>query len=103
MPTDIDSEKMEEIQNSDETWVIDFWAEWCGPCKKLAPRFKDVSEELDDVNFGKVDMEEHQQIGTSNGVRALPTLLIMKDGEEVTRKAGAMSKKELKDWIESNV
>ena len=102
MPTDIDSEKMEEIQNSDETWVIDFWAEWCGPCKKLAPRFEEVSEELDDVNFGKVDMEENQQIGTSNGVRALPTLLIMRDGEEVTRKAGSMSKKELKDWIQEN-
>jgi len=102
MPTDIDAEKMEEIENSDETWVIDFWAEWCGPCKKLAPRFEEVSEELDDVNFGKVDMEENQQIGTSNGVRALPTLLIMSEGEEVSRKAGAMSKKELKDWIQEN-
>ena len=47
-------------------------------------------------------MEENQQIGTSNGVRALPTLLIMRDGEEVTRKAGSMSKKELKDWIQEN-
>ena len=102
MPTKIDAEKMEEIQNSDEKWVIDFWAEWCGPCKKLAPRFEEVSEEIEDVKFGKVDMEENQQIGTSNGVRALPTLLIMQNGEEVARKSGAMSKKDLKDWIQEN-
>ncbi len=102
MPVDIDSEKMEEIQNSDETWVVDFWAEWCGPCKKLAPRFEEVSEELDDVNFGKVDMEENQQLGTQNSVRALPTLLILKDGEEVARKSGLMKKDELKGWIQEN-
>jgi len=65
---------------------------------RAPPRFKEVSEELDSVNFGKVDMEENQQLGTSNGVRALPTLMIMKDGEEeeLTRKAGSMSKKSLK-------
>ncbi|MFB6114739.1 MAG: thioredoxin family protein, partial [Candidatus Nanohalobium sp.] len=67
MPTDIDAEKMEEIQNSDETWIIDFWAEWCGPCKKLAPIYEELSEEIDDLNFGKVDMEENQQIGTQLG------------------------------------
>lgn len=102
MPTEIDADKMEEIQNSDETWVIDFWAEWCGPCKKLAPRFEEVSEEVDNAKFGKVDMEENQQLGTSNGVRALPTLLIMRNGDEVARKSGAMSKKELKDWVQEN-
>lgn len=103
MPVDIDSEKMEEIQNSDETWVVDFWAEWCGPCKKLAPRFEEVSEELDNVNFGKVDMEENQQLGTQNGVRALPTLLILKEGDEAARKSGLMKKDELKDWIQENI
>ncbi|MBC5792468.1 MAG: thioredoxin [Nanohaloarchaea archaeon] len=100
MPTNIDSEKMEDIKNSDETWVVDFWAEWCGPCKKLAPRFEEVSEELDSVNFGKVDMEENQQIGTSEGIRALPTLVIYSDGEEVARKSGLMKKEELKNWIQ---
>jgi thioredoxin 1 len=102
MPTDIDSEKMEEVQNSDEYWVIDFWAEWCGPCKKLAPVYEEVSEEIEDVNFGKVDMEENQELGTELGVRALPTLVIMKDGEEVARKSGAMPKQKLKSWIEEN-
>lgn len=102
MPTDIDPEKMEEIENSEETWVIDFWADWCGPCKKLAPRFEEVSEEMEDVNFGKVDMEEHQRIGTSKNVRALPTMVIYSGGEEVSRKSGLVSKEELKNWVEDN-
>ena len=100
MPTDIDAEKMEEIEDSDETWIIDFWAEWCGPCKKLAPIYEELSEEIEDVNFGKVDMEENQQIGTQLGVRALPTLVIMKGDEEVARQTGAMPKEKLQTWIE---
>ena len=102
MPVDIDSEKMEGVQNSDEYWVVDFWAEWCGPCKKLAPVYEEVSEEVEDVNFGKVDMEENQQLGTSMGVRALPTLVILKNGEEVARTSGAMPKQKLKSWVEEN-
>ncbi|MFQ3275452.1 MAG: thioredoxin [Candidatus Nanohaloarchaea archaeon] len=102
MPTDIDSDKLEDIQNSDETWVIDFWADWCQPCKKLAPIFEEVSEEIEGVNFGKVDMEEHQQLGTSMGVRALPTMVIMKGDEEVARTSGVKKKGELKDWIQEN-
>lgn len=103
MPTNIDSDKMDEIKGSDETWVVDFWAEWCGPCKKLAPIYEEVSGEMDNVNFGKVDMEENQQIGTQEGVRALPTLIIYSGGDEVARKSGAMQKEELVSWIQSNV
>ena len=102
MPTNIDAEKMEEIQNSEETWIIDFWAEWCGPCKKLAPVYEELSEEIKDVNFGKVDMEENQQLGTQLGVRALPTLVIMKGDEEIARQTGAMSKEKLQSWINEN-
>ncbi|MEF8880674.1 MAG: thioredoxin [Candidatus Nanohaloarchaea archaeon] len=102
MPVDIDPDKMEEIQNSEDYWVVDFWAEWCGPCKKLKPVFKEVSEEIDDVRFGKVDMEEESDLGTQFGVRALPTILILKDGEETARTSGAMPKQKLKSWIEEN-
>jgi len=102
MPTNIDSEKMEEIQESDETWIIDFWAEWCGPCKKLAPIYEELSEEIEDINFGKVDMEENQNLGTQLGVRALPTLVIMKGDEEVARTTGAMPKEKLESWIQEN-
>lgn len=102
MPEQITPEKMEEIKSSEGVWIVDFWAEWCAPCKKLAPVFEEVSEESD-YSFGKVDMEEHQQLGTQEGVRALPTLLIYRDGEEVARKSGAMGKDELVNWIESSV
>lgn len=102
MPTAIDEHKMEEIENSGETWVVDFWAEWCKPCQKYSPIFEEASGEVDGVNFGKVDMEDHQDIGQKMGVRALPTTLIIRDGEEVARNAGVLQKDELKEWIEEN-
>ncbi len=102
MPEQLDSESIEKVQDSDETWVIDFWAEWCAPCKKLSPVFDDVSKEVEDVNFGKIDMQENQQLGTQFGVRALPTLLIIKDGEEVARTSGVMKKEELANWVQEN-
>jgi|APHM01.1.fsa_nt_gi Thioredoxin domain-containing protein len=102
MPTSIDEEKMDQIKNSEDTWIIDFWAEWCGPCKKLAPVYEELSNEIDDVKFGKVNMEENQQLGTDLGVRALPTMVIMSEDEEVARTTGAMPKNKLKSWIEEN-
>lgn len=99
MVKELDASDLEDIQNSDETWIIDFWAEWCKPCQKLSPRFEEVSEEIENVNFGKVDMQENQAAGTKLGVRSLPTLVIMKNGEEVSRKSGLMSKEDLKTWI----
>jgi len=102
MPEELDSESIKQVKDSEETWVIDFWAEWCGPCKKLSPIFNEVSEEVDSVKFGKVDMQENQQLGTQFGVRALPTLLIVKNGEEVARSSGVMKKEELKTWIAEN-
>ncbi len=102
MPEDIDPDRMEEIKNSDETWLLDFWAEWCHPCEKYSPIFEEVSEEVEDINFGSVDMEEHQELGTDMGVRALPTTLMLRNGEEVARSAGAMSKDELKKFIKKN-
>ncbi|MFB6145591.1 MAG: thioredoxin [Candidatus Nanohaloarchaea archaeon] len=102
MPEEITPEKMEEIKSSEGVWIVDYWADWCAPCKKLAPIFEEVSGEMK-YNFGKVDMEEHQQIGTQEGVRALPTLVIYKDGEEVARRPGFVPKDNLVSWINENV
>ena len=100
MSTELDPSKMEEAQKSGETWIIDFWASWCGPCKKLAPIYEEVSEEIEDVNFGKVNMEEHSSLATKYNVQALPTLVIIKDGDIVAKNEGVMNKEDLKSWIQ---
>ena len=100
MPEELDPSSMDEIENSDETWIIDFWASWCGPCKKLAPIYEEASEEVDDVNFGKVNMEEHSDLATKYQVSALPTLLIINGGDVVAKNEGFMDKESLKSWIQ---
>ncbi len=100
MPEALDAERLDEIMESGETWVIDFWAEWCGPCKTMEPIVDEVSDELDDVQVGKVDIEEHQDLATQYGVRSIPTFLIVSGGEEVGRKMGAMEKQDFVSWIE---
>ena len=100
MPKELDPSSMEEAVNSGETWIVDFWASWCGPCKKMAPIYEEVSEEIEDVNFGKVNMEDHSDLATKYQVSALPTLVIIKDGDIVAKNAGFMDKENLTEWIE---
>ncbi len=100
MPTDLDPESFDDVQNGDETWLIDFWAEWCGPCQQMKPIFEEAADEFNSVNFGKVDIEEHQDLATQNGVRSIPTFMVFKDGEVVDQKMGAMPKDEFTEWIE---
>lgn len=100
MPTDLDPSSMEEVENSEDTWVIDFWASWCGPCQKLKPIYEEVSEEIEEVNFGKVNMEEHSDLATKYNVKALPTLLIVKGGDIVAKNEGFMDKEELTSWVQ---
>lgn len=102
MPEDLDPDSFEDMKNSGETWVIDFWAEWCGPCKQMKPIFEEVSEAVDGVNFGKVDIEEHQSLATQNGVRSIPTFMVFKDGDVVDQKMGAMPKDAFQEWVESH-
>jgi thioredoxin len=99
MPEELDPSTMEEAENSGETWVVDFWASWCGPCQKMEPIYEEVSEEIEDVNFGKVNMEEHSSLATKYGVQALPTILIIRDGDIVAKNEGFMDKKGLKNWV----
>ncbi len=102
MPEELDADALDEAMESGETWVIDFWAEWCGPCKTMKPIFESVSEAVD-ARFGKVNIEDNQEAATTFGVRSIPTFLVVRDGEEVDRAMGAMSEQEFQDWVEDAI
>ncbi|MEL6947556.1 MAG: thioredoxin [Pseudomonadota bacterium] len=84
--------------------VVDFWAEWCGPCKAIAPSLEELSDEMaDKVTIAKVNMDENPDLAAQYGVRSIPTLLMFKDGEPVAIKVGAAPKNTLSDWISGAV
>lgn len=81
--------------------VVDFWAEWCAPCKVIAPEFIKAAGDMEPhVRFAKVDTDEEQKLAGHNGIRGFPTLVIYIGGREVARHAGAMSAGQIKSWIE---
>jgi len=82
--------------------LVDFWAEWCGPCKMIAPVLEDLADELGDrLTVAKVNIDENPLTPSRYGVRGIPTLLLFKDGQVAATKIGAMPKSQLKDWVES--
>jgi len=84
----------------DKPVVVDFWAEWCGPCKQMAPHLEAVSEELaDQVRVAKINVDENPMSAGKYGVRGLPTLMLFRDGKMVDSQLGAMSKQRIADWI----
>jgi thioredoxin 1 len=82
--------------------VVDFWAEWCGPCKMIGPSLEDISNELGSVvKIVKVNIDENPDLAAQYGVRSIPTLLIFKSGERADIKVGAAPKSALSTWIKS--
>ena len=81
---------------------VDFFATWCGPCKMLSPIVEDVSNEIDDVKFIKVDVDQASDVAASFGIMSIPTLMIFKDGKQVSKHTGFISKSELIDFINDN-
>ncbi|HLS18869.1 MAG TPA: thioredoxin [Paracoccaceae bacterium] len=82
--------------------VVDFWAEWCGPCKQIGPALEELASEMNGrVRIAKVNIDESPNAPSRYGVRGIPTLLLFKDGEVVDKKVGADSKRGIEAWIES--
>jgi thioredoxin 1 len=88
-----------EIIEENKLVIIDFWAEWCGPCRAYAPVFEGVSEEFPDVVFAKVDTEAEQALAGSFGIRSIPTTVAFKDGIGVFMQPGALPEEALRDLI----
>ncbi|CUS57836.1 MULTISPECIES: thioredoxin [unclassified Hyphomonas] len=92
------------IGDSDLPVVVDFWAEWCGPCKQMSPHIDAVSEELaGQIKVAKIDVDENPIAPSKYGVRGMPTLMIFKDGKVAATHLGAMSKQAISDWIKQSV
>ena len=80
--------------------LVDFWAEWCGPCKQIAPALDQISEELaGHVTIAKVNIEESPTTPSRYGVRGIPTMMLFKDGQMTSMKVGAMPKQKILDWL----
>ena len=88
-----------EIIEENKLVIIDFWAEWCGPCRAYGPVFEGVSEEFPDVVFAKVDTEAEQELAGSFGIRSIPTTVAFKDGIGVFMQPGALPEEALRDLI----
>lgn len=91
-----------EVLKSSGPVVVDFWAEWCGPCRMLAPLIDEASETMKGkVKIVKVNIDESPETPTRYGVRGIPTLMVFKDGQVVDTRVGSMPKSQLSEWLES--
>lgn len=93
-----------EVLQSEKAVLVDFWAEWCGPCKMVAPLLDEVAEEYADrVTIAKLDIDKNPNTPSKYGIRSIPTLLLFKDGVVAAQKLGAMSKSQLNEFLDSNL
>lgn len=91
-----------EVLRSEGLVLVDFWAQWCGPCKQLGPVLEELSGEISGVKIVKMDIDANPEAPTKYGVRSIPTMILVKNGEVVSTKMGNQPKAELEAWISQN-
>ena len=94
----------DEVLKSETPVLVDFWAEWCGPCRMIGPALEEISDELaDKVTIVKMNIDEHPETPGKLGVRGIPTMILFRGGQRVAEQVGAAPKRELKAWLESEL